>query len=82
MIWYKYGEQDYMDMSPSYGYHLFDDDTQAKAWEKHMQENYASGRTWLCGPATQAEILEYIKGMDLDKLTLNNINNPNYYKHD
>lgn len=80
MVWYKYGEQDYMDMSPSYGYRLFEDDAQAKAWVKHMKENYASGDTWLCGPAKQAEILDYIKGMDLDELTLNNINNPNYYK--
>ena len=80
MVWFKYGEHDYMDMSPNYGYRLFEDENQAKAWEEHMKKNYTGGDTWIVGPAKQEEILAYIQGMDLDELTLSNINNPNYYQ--
>lgn len=81
MIWFKYKEHDYMDESPSVGYRLFEDEAQAYAWEKHMQENYSGGRTWIVGPASKDEIQNYVleSGIQLDGKTLENIDNPNNY---
>lgn len=82
MIWMKYETHEYMDMYPEIGYRLFDDKAQAKAWEEHMQKNYSGGTTRLLGPAKQQEILDYIKdnNMSPDELTMNNINNKEYYQ--
>lgn len=82
MIWFKYIAQDYMDMRPGVAYRLFEDKSQALAWEKHMQENYSGGTTTIVGPATQKEILAYIKFNDiiLDQDALDKVNNPNYYQ--
>lgn len=81
MVWIKYKEHDYMDESPSVGYRLFEDEAQAYAWEKHMQENYSGGRTWIVGPASKDEIQNYVleSGIQLDGKTLENIDNPNNY---
>lgn len=81
MIWFKYGSHDYIDESPSVGYRLFEDEAQAYAWEKHMQENYSGGRTWIVGPASKDEIQNYVleSGIQLDGKTLENIDNPNNY---
>lgn len=81
MVWYKYKEHDYMDESPSVGFRLFEDEAQAYAWEKHMQENYSGGRTWIVGPASKDEIQNYVleSGIQLDGKTLENIDNPNNY---
>lgn len=82
MIWFKYKEHDYMDESPSVGFRLFEDEAQAYAWEKHMQENYSGGRTWIVGPATKTDVLSYIEEnhIQLDELTKKNIENDAYYK--
>ena len=82
MVWMKYETHEYMDMYPEIGYHLFYDEAQAKAWEEHMQKNYSGGITRLLGPAKQQEILDYIKdnNMSPDELTMNNINNKEYYQ--
>lgn len=81
MIWFKYKEHDYMDESPSVGFHLFEDEEQAYAWEKHMNDNYSGGRTWIIGPATKAEILSYVEKnhIQLDELTKKNIENDDNY---
>ena len=82
MVWFKYKEHDYMDESPSVGYRLFEDEAQAYAWEKHMQENYSGGKTWIVGPATKTEILSFImeNPIQLDEPTRRNIENDAYYK--
>lgn len=80
MIWIHYGYHDYMDEKPGDGYKLFESEEQAKDWATRMNQHYSGGTTWIIGPAKQSDILEYIKGMQLDELTLNNINNPNYYQ--
>ena len=80
MIWIKYQEHDYMDMYPSIGYRLFNSKNEAYEWEKHMNKMYSGGTTTVLGAATQEEILQYIKGMELDELTLSNINNKEYYE--
>lgn len=84
MIWYKYQTHDYMDEKPSIGYHLFENEESALKWEQHMNTNYSGGITTILGPATQAEILEYVRTnkLDLDDLTISNINNINYYKNE
>lgn len=81
MIWFKYGEHDYMDVAPNFGFKLFESEEQAYAWEKHMQENYSGGRTWLIGPATKADVLSYIEEnhIQLDELTKKNIENDDNY---
>ena len=81
MVWYKYGSHDYMDERPEVGFHLFEDEEQAYAWEKHMQENYSGGRTWLIGPATKADVLSYIEEnhIQLDELTKKNVENDDNY---
>ena len=82
MIWFKYGTHDYMDMHPEYGYRLFDSAEQAQAWQEHMRKNYASGTTWIVGPAKKQEMLQYIEDnhLSLDDKTMENINNNNYYQ--
>ena len=82
MIWYKYEEHDYMDMQPNIGFRLFEDDAQAKAWEKHMQENYSGGTTRLIGPAKKQEILDFVIEADIDPdpVLAANIDNDNYYR--
>ncbi len=81
MKWFKVLIHDYMDMSPEVSYRLFEDWNQAKAWEKQMRENWASGTTNVVGYATQQEILDYIQryNLQLDEATRNNINNKQYY---
>lgn len=81
MIWFKYGEHDYMDVAPNFGFKLFESEEQAYAWEKHMQENYSGGRTWIIGTATKAEVLSYIEEnhIQLDELTKKNVENDNNY---
>lgn len=81
MIWFKYGEHDYMDVAPNFGFKLFESEEQAYAWEKHMLENYSGGRTWIIGPASKDEIQNYVleSGIQLDEKTLANIDNPNNY---
>lgn len=82
MIWYKIIFHDYMDEKPEIEFRLFKDSDEAKAYEKHMQDNWSSGTTNLAGPATQQEILDYLKRWDItpDELTMSNINNKEYYQ--
>ncbi len=70
-----------MDESPSVGYRLFEDEAQAYAWEKSMNDHYSGGRTWIIGPATKAEILSFImeNHIQLDELTKKNIKNDDNY---
>lgn len=77
----KYETQEYMDMYPHTGYKLFHDETHAKAWERHMRENYSGGITTLVGYATKQEILDYIEAFNIkpEQELLNNINNDEYY---
>lgn len=81
MIWYKIISHDYMDEKPEIRFRLFKDSDEAKAYEKHMQDNWSGGTTNLAGPATQQEILKFVKdnGLKLDSDTLANINNKSYY---
>ena len=65
MKWIKYESQAYMDMYPEVGYRMFDSLENAKAWAKHMQENW-SGTCVILGYATQEEILEYIKKYNIE----------------
>ena len=83
MYWFKYGLHEYMDEKPKIAFRLFEDEDQAKAWEQHMNEHYSGGRTWIIGPATMAEVTAYIdeNHIVLDEATSQNVNNPNYYKH-
>ena len=82
MIWMHYGYHEYMDEKPGDGYRLFESVEQSKDWADHMRKNYTGGTTWIIGPATQSEILDYIKKNDItpDELTMNNINNTSYYQ--
>ena len=82
MIWYKIISHDYMDEKPEIGFRLFKDSDEAKAYEKHMQDNWSGGTTNLAGPATQQEILDYLKRWNItpDELTMSNINNKEYYQ--
>ena len=81
MLWFKYGLHEYMDEKPEIGFRLFEDEDQAKAWAQHMNEHYSGGRTWIIGPASQAELTAYIKAnhIELDEATSRNVNNSNYY---
>lgn len=52
MIKYYWVEQhDYMDMHPQKHLYTFSGDENAKAWEKHMRENYSGGTTRVILPA-------------------------------
>ena len=81
MIWYKYSTHDYMDESPSIGFHLFTNAEMALKWEKHMNDTYSGGSTTILGPATQDEVLKFVKDnkLKLDSNTLSDINNKTYY---
>lgn len=81
MIWYKYQKHDYMDEKPFIGYLLFANAEHALKWEQHMNTNYSGGTTVLLGPATQEEVLKFVKdnGLKLDSYTLAEINNKSYY---
>lgn len=82
MIWIHYGYHDYMDEKPGDGYQLFKSLEQARDWASRMNTHYSGGTTWIIGPAKQQEILDYIRvnKMTPDELTMNNINNKEYYQ--
>lgn len=73
-----------MDSTPSFGYHLFKDEVEARAWAKHMNENYSGGSTRILGPAKREELLEFVLQNDLfndlPEEGKNNIINPKNYK--
>lgn len=81
MYWFKYGYHDYMDERPGYGYQMFASEETAKDWVECMNPHYSGGYTWLIGPASQKEVLDYIERykIEVDEKTLENINNPNNY---
>ena len=81
MIWFKYQLHEYMDEKPELGFKLFESNEQARAWEKHMQESYSGGTTYLIGYASQKEILEFVDRYDveLSEETWDNIDNPDNY---
>ena len=83
MRWFKIISHDYMDEKPEIGFKLFKDFDEAKAYEKHMQDNWSGGTTNLAGYASQQEILDFVKkyNITLDKETETNINNPEYYEN-
>lgn len=81
MYWFKYESYDYMDEYPSVGYRMFNDLSIAKEWEEYMNLNYSGGSTKVIGYATQEEVFAYIKDLELDPMTIQNIQNiNNYYK--
>lgn len=84
MYWFKYGFHDYMDEKPEIGFHLFEDEEQAKAWAQHMNDHYSGGRTWIIGPVTKAELLKFVKenNIELDEETERKVYNPNHYLPD
>lgn len=81
MYWFKYGYHYYMDERPGDGYQMFASEATAKDWVELMNHLYSGGYTWLIGPASQKEVLDYIKRykIEVDEKTLENINNPNNY---
>lgn len=81
MIWFKYAVHEYMDEKPRIGFQLCENRESAQEWAKEMTAAYSGGPTYIIGPATKAEILSYIKGYEdqFDELTIQNINNDEYY---
>ena len=82
MLWVHCAHQDYMDLEASHDYRLFESMKQANEWVERMKEAYTSGDVWIIGPATQKELLRYIRDYDLsvDEATMKNINNKDYYQ--
>ena len=82
MIWFKYYSYDYMDEIPEIGYHLFEDDTQAKDWVEHMNSRWSGGYVWIDGYATKEEMLKFIEdnNIELDEATSKNVYDDNHYK--
>ena len=60
---------------------MFASEETAKDWVERMNHHYSGGYTWLIGPASQKEVLDYIKRykIEVDEKTLENINNPDNY---
>lgn len=80
MVWFKYGSHDYMDEKPEFGFRLLESRENAEQWAQHMcSYGYP---TWICGPATKAEVLSYIEQnhIKLDELTRQNVNNDDFYQ--